>query len=490
METEKNIENIPQVKRQIKAMGFGDALNAGIDHAAQSGLEVYQPIVYQAQMAGEAKYRPKISFGEKRAWVDGFEATLYEQLFLDQTVNGVDVRDLSERMTSGRPEPDAGETLGQPAEGIDKAFNDQIRNDLLAIKEVNQLLFVAIAAKFGTYGLDLDNRTHSVISTFQMETTHTRWFPAEEKITLDEAARMLVKSATPTAVRKEVIDYRPIKDVINEWQEKGYGPAEDLITRFETQEKTAFAQQSKLSEKEFFSYPKEMRRFSNFMNVMLETVDGPNIDLMEKVAVWLYIDFPAESKTVHNNMHLKRIKDPNNFLVNKYRDYTWTENMSKNEFWDDIKALQRGESITIETNSADAPLIVISANPEYKTIHILDADSGLPLDHSQFRTDLAQERISQKSGDRNQAPMRIYDGEQSPRGHFEEKKPDLTPAADTSTKKVAAIPAARNRRQRSQPAKAPKERPPMAKRKAVLSDNTTPAPTWFFHYFNFVSWKT
>lgn len=435
MEPEKNIENIPQVKRQVKAMGFGNALDEGIDFASQAGHDVYQPVVYQAQPAGEAKYKPKISFGDSRAWVDGFEATLHEQLHLDQTVNGVNVRDLSERMNTGRPEPDAGETLGQPAEGIDKAFNDQIRNDLLAIRDENELLFIAIAAKFGTYGLELDNRMHSVISTFKMETTHTRWFPAEEKITLDEAARMLVKSSTPAAVRKEVIDYRPIKDVMADWEAYGFGSAQDLIIKFQQQETEAFEKQNKLGKKEFFSFPKEMRRFNNFMKGMLETVDGPKIDLMEKVAVWLYVDFPAETKTVHNNMHLVRIKDPENYLVNKYRDYSWAADLNKKEFWNDINALQRGETIQVETGNKEMPYIDVSANPDYKSIHIINPSSGSPLDHNQFRTEVALERIAKQSTDRPNATMRVYDADPALRdGPIEKKSPDLTPASDKSAK--------------------------------------------------------
>ncbi|MGE7775219.1 hypothetical protein ACQKLP_10875 [Chitinophaga sp. NPDC101104] len=473
MEQQRNIENIPQIKKQAEKLGFGTDLNDGIDFAYNTGMEVYSPLAISAFDFGEAFFQPKITFGQRRAFFNGYEATLVEGLMLDQTIAGIDVRDLTMRMANG-PGPMEEEEMSIVIDNYEIFFNNQVRQDLSQIRENNEDLFLAITSRFGTHGLELDENTLSRISTYGIEHTRSRWFPAEEKITTDEAARMLVKSANPAAVRKELTDYRSREDVAGEWQNRGYGDSRELLDKFNQLDQETFLNQKAHNEKEFSSYTQLMRRFSDFMKNELKNVGNPQFELTEKKMMWLYIDFSSETKSVWKNMHLERVPDEENYLANKYRDYKWTEGMTKDAYWSDVKALQQGHKLVIETGDKDIPLIHVSANPEFKTILIADASDGKALSHDQFRTDKALERgVGSSKRNEDHSVMHVYDGtHKTNKAKDQKKNPELNAATnagqaseDNPEKTKATIKSERPKKKTDRPKKNSATRIPASNKK-------------------------
>lgn len=114
----------------------------------------------------------------------------------------------------------------------------------------------------------------------------------------------------------------------------------------------------------------------------------------EKYGNWLQIDFTQ--KTEHGNNLLKRY--PEYDLVEKLRDYSFLETSTPEQLLTAASLLADGRSLELTPiNQKEHRQVVIRANPDRQTIHILDNAEGKYLFHDPFRTEAARARIQQEN---------------------------------------------------------------------------------------------
>lgn len=119
----------------------------------------------------------------------------------------------------------------------------------------------------------------------------------------------------------------------------------------------------------------------------------------ERYGTWLQIDFTKLTES--GNHEMKRFHDKYGYnLLEKLDDYAFKQLDSPKQKLVAYNILEQGRELELSPVNQDKyATVVIRANPERKTISILDTE-GKFLSHDQFRTEEAKTRIQQERNSR------------------------------------------------------------------------------------------